>query len=104
MADRAVRLAQTAAVAAPTSSLVDRLIAARDDARKQRLHQLLLALHDHRLNTGLGLSDVDVLSLCSGKLLRLETRHVADEFPVAARRSKLQCLGTTALHRWPAMD
>jgi hypothetical protein len=53
-----------------TSALVDRLIAARDDAVKQRVHQLLLAQPDDRLKTGLGLNDEEISRLRRGKLMR----------------------------------
>lgn len=51
----------------PTSSLVKRLITARDDPGKRRIRDCLLRLSDQDLKTKLGMTDADVRALRTGE-------------------------------------
>jgi hypothetical protein len=49
------------------SGLVRRLVCARDDPGKERIHMWLLNLNDAQLQSGLGLTVEDIAVLRSGK-------------------------------------
>ena len=67
----------SASLPAPGSSLVRRLIRARNDPGKERIRMWLIDLDDAELRSGLGLTQEDIAALRAASLASSRTRVAA---------------------------